>query len=61
MHALTTDIMSPLIYVNTGTLGEDGFNWHMSPLPPYGTQVKLTSGETVTVATRERPKMWFDR
>ena len=26
----------------------------------YGTQVKLTTGETVTVATRERPKMWFN-
>jgi hypothetical protein len=32
----------------------------MSPLSPYGTQVKLTSGETVTVATRERPKLWFN-
>ena len=32
----------------------------MSPLSPYGTQVELTTGETVTVATRERPKMWFN-
>lgn len=33
----------------------------MSPVSPYGTQVQLTSGETVTVATRERPKLWFNR
>jgi hypothetical protein len=38
----------------------DGFTWHASPAQPYGTQVKLTTGETVTVATRERPKIWFN-
>ena len=27
----------------------------------YGTQVQLTTGETVTVATRERPKVYFDK
>ena len=32
----------------------------MSPTPPYGTQIKLSSGETITVSTRERPKMFFD-
>jgi hypothetical protein len=32
----------------------------MSKTAPYGTQVKLTTGETVTVATRERPKPYFD-
>ena len=40
---------------------KDGFTWHMSPEPPYTTQIELTNGTTVTVATRERPKMWFDR
>ena len=38
----------------------DGYDWHMSPLSPYGTQVQLTSGGVMTVATRERPKMWFN-
>ena len=32
----------------------------MSKVSPYGTQVKLTSGRTVTVATRERPKPFFN-
>ena len=40
---------------------EDGFNWFLSPNQPYSTQIKLTTGETVTVATRERPKVYFDR
>ena len=38
----------------------DGFAWRVSSVPPYGTQVELTSGVTVTVATRERPKPFFD-
>lgn len=38
----------------------DGYEWHMSPLSPYGTQVELSNGTTVTIATRERPKMWFN-
>ena len=38
----------------------DGYTWHTSATSPYGTQVALTSGETVTVATRERPKLFFD-
>jgi len=33
----------------------------MSPQSPYGTQVEMSDGTTVTVATRERPKMWFDK
>ena len=41
-------------------VAQDGFTWHMSPTPPYGTQIKLSSGETITVSTRERPKMFFD-
>jgi hypothetical protein len=46
--------------VSAHAFSENGFEWHMSPLSPYGTQVQLTSGETVTVATRERPKLWFN-
>ena len=41
--------------VSAHAFSADGFSWHMSPLSPYGTQVQLTTGETVTVATRERP------
>jgi hypothetical protein len=37
----------------------DGYEWHMSPLSPYGTQVDLSNGTTVTVSTRERPKIWY--
>ena len=39
----------------------DGFHWFVSPHQPYTTQILLTSGETITVATRERPKLWFDK
>lgn len=46
--------------VSAHAFSPDGFHWFMSPTQPYGTQVKLTSGATVTVATRERPKLWFD-
>ena len=38
----------------------DGHTWTMSKTPPYGTQVELESGSTATVATRERPKPFFD-
>ena len=37
-----------------------GYDWHTRPLSPYGTKVQLTSGGVMTVATRERPKMWFN-
>lgn len=46
--------------VSAHAFSEDGFTWFMSPVSPYGTQVELTTGETVTVATRERPKLYFD-
>lgn len=46
--------------VSAHAYSADGFQWFMSPESPYGTQVELTTGETVTVATRERPKIWFD-
>jgi hypothetical protein len=39
---------------------EDGYVWHMSAVPPYGTQVELSDGSVITVATRERPKLYFD-
>jgi hypothetical protein len=52
----------------------DGFDWHVSAISPYGTQVEVkeTAGSNggngreegatriVTVATRERPKLIFD-
>jgi hypothetical protein len=38
----------------------DGFTWTPSPIQPYVTEVVLTSGEVVTVSTRERPKLLFD-
>ena len=46
--------------VSAHAFSVDGFTWHMSPLSPYGTQVQLTSGGVMTVATRERPKLWFN-
>lgn len=61
----------------------DGYRWHASPIPPYGTQVELafpqgvqrggygldsavptdvahSRSRTITVATRERPKLIFN-
>jgi hypothetical protein len=38
----------------------DGYEWHTSATQPFTTQVLTTNGETVTVSTRERPKMLFD-
>ena len=38
----------------------DGLAWYDSPIQPYTTQILLTSGLTVTVATRERPRLLFD-
>jgi len=46
--------------VSAHAFSEDGFTWRTSAVQPYGTQVKLTTGETVTVATRERPKLNFN-
>lgn len=42
------------------SFSEDGYTWHMSAVPPYGTQVARTDGSVFTVATRERPKIVFD-
>merc|ERR1712151_413130 len=46
--------------VSAHVFSVDGFTWHTSPTQPYGTQVELSTGKTVTVATRERPKIWFN-
>jgi len=62
-HVYTTN-QSPLNCVNSTvsahSFSEDGFTWTISKAAPYGTQVELTTGETATVATRERPKPFFD-
>jgi hypothetical protein len=54
--------------VSAHSSSPDGFTWTMSKTAPYGAQVELksTSGTSgggtsfVTVATRERPKPFFD-
>jgi hypothetical protein len=38
----------------------DGYEWHTTPVQPYGTQILLGDGTTMTVSTRERPKIHFD-
>mmetsp|Transcript_16619 Transcript_16619/g.25112 ORF Transcript_16619/g.25112 Transcript_16619/m.25112 type:complete len:403 (-) Transcript_16619:2071-3279(-) len=45
--------------VSAHAYSRDGLTWNISKYPPYGTQVLLSSGETITVATRERPKPFF--
>lgn len=40
---------------------KDGFKWFTHGTQPYTTQVQLASGSIVTVSTRERPKILFDR
>ncbi|CAJ1941984.1 unnamed protein product [Cylindrotheca closterium] len=34
----------------------DGIDWHLSKERPYGTQLTLANGKSITLATRERPK-----
>ena len=46
--------------VSAHIYSEDGFEWHTSPVQPYTTQIELVTGETVTVSTRERPRLVFD-
>jgi len=46
--------------VSAHAFSEDAFTWFMSPTSPYGTQVAMTSGGAATVATRERPKVYFN-
>lgn len=38
----------------------DGYEWHTTSTQPYGTTVPLSDGTNFTVATRERPKFFFD-
>eukprot|EP01065_Artemidia_motanka_P049776 TRINITY_DN8355_c0_g1_i1.p1 TRINITY_DN8355_c0_g1~~TRINITY_DN8355_c0_g1_i1.p1 ORF type:complete len:469 (+),score=131.64 TRINITY_DN8355_c0_g1_i1:70-1476(+) len=46
--------------VSAHIFSEDGHTWHSGTEQPYTTQVTKTSGEVITVATRERPKLMFD-
>ena len=45
--------------VSMHTFSLDGHTWHAGAEQPYTTQV-LTASGTVTVSTRERPKLLFD-
>jgi hypothetical protein len=42
--------------VATHIYSADGFKWHLSQQPPYGNQLELANGNSITLATRERPK-----
>lgn len=46
--------------VSKHVFSKDGKDWFESPGHPYGTQVELLGGETITVATRERPSLLFE-
>lgn len=46
--------------VSAHVFSETGFDWHAHPVSPYGTHVELASGDHVVVATRERPKLFFN-
>lgn len=46
--------------VSTHIYSKDGHAWHISQHPPYGTKLELASGESITLATRERPKPLID-
>ena len=37
----------------------DGFEWHTTATQPFGTEVALSDGGTMTLSTRERPKLLF--
>jgi hypothetical protein len=45
--------------VSAHSFSKDGIQWTMSKTAPYGTNVPLKTGTSVTVATRERPKPFF--
>jgi hypothetical protein len=45
--------------VSAHVFSEDGHTWHAHLSQPYTTQVHLSSRGTITVATRERPKISF--
>uniref|UniRef100_A0A7S4HQM8 EGF-like domain-containing protein n=1 Tax=Odontella aurita TaxID=265563 RepID=A0A7S4HQM8_9STRA len=46
--------------VSAHAYSKDGHDWFASPVQPYGTQSALLSGDFITVATRERPKLFFN-
>jgi len=46
--------------VSAHAFSVDGFNWNVSKIQPYGTQIQLETGTKIVVATRERPKPFFD-
>ena len=46
--------------VSMHTFSEDGYTWHAGAEQPYTTQVETTAG-TITVSTRERPKLFFNK
>lgn len=47
--------------VSAHVFSEDGYTWHASPVQPYTTQVEVEGQGTITISTRERPKLFFDR
>lgn len=46
--------------VSAHVFSEDGYTWKASPTQPFGTQIEVEGGETITVSTRERPKLFFN-
>jgi hypothetical protein len=46
--------------VSAHSYSVDGITWFTSSIQPYTTQVLLSSGLSITVATRERPKLVFN-
>jgi hypothetical protein len=47
--------------VSAHAFSTDGIDWHWAQTPPYTATTELVGGGHVQVATRERPKPFFDR
>jgi len=47
--------------VSAHVYSEDGYTWHANPVQPFTTQVEVDGQGNVTVSTRERPKLYFDK
>ena len=47
--------------VSKHLFSKNGKTWFQSPGHPYGTQVELTGGDRITIATRERPSLLFQK
>jgi hypothetical protein len=45
--------------VSAHAYSRDGYDWQVADYAPYSTQLELETGETITLATRERPKPFF--